>query len=233
MSGYRISDVADRTGFRPSTLRYYEQVGLLDPPERTAAGYRVYDDRAVARLSFVARAKSLGLSLEEIGELTALWEGDRCAPVQDRLRHLLTARRAAVQDQLAELVAFAGQLDAVARRLGEHTPTGPCDEACGCAAEPTEDVPLTCSLGPEDVPDRLAAWQAVLDRVVAREPVEGGVRLLFGHADALAGELAELAAAEQACCAFFDFSVRIAASGLALEVRAPDGATELVTALFG
>ena len=85
-----IADAAARTGFTPSTLRYYEQVGLVEP-QRTEAGYRLYDERALQRLSFISRSKALGLSLEEIAELVDLWDGDRCGPVQDRLRAVVTA----------------------------------------------------------------------------------------------------------------------------------------------
>ena len=65
-TGLRISEVSERTGFSGPTLRYYEQIGLLPAPERTGAGYRVYGDRDVARLDFIARAKRLGCSLDEI-----------------------------------------------------------------------------------------------------------------------------------------------------------------------
>lgn len=56
MSTYTISEAAGRSGFSPSALRYYEGIGLVSP-RRTAAGYRLYDDRAVARLAFIGRAK--------------------------------------------------------------------------------------------------------------------------------------------------------------------------------
>ncbi len=61
---YRIAEVAERSGFPAATLRYYERVGLLPEPSRTAAGYRDYDDRTLERLAFIARAKRLGCSLE-------------------------------------------------------------------------------------------------------------------------------------------------------------------------
>ena len=249
MSTYRISDVAERTGFTPATLRYYEQIGVLDAPDRTPAGYRVYDDRAVARLSFIARGKALGLSLDEITELTELWESDQCAPVQERLRHLLGDRQAGVRTQIAELVAFAAQLDAVARRLGQHTPAGPCDDNCGCTADPgprprpgmtvvqlgggptARNTPIACTLDAEEMPGRLATWQAVVAEATGREPIDGGLRLLFGPVDGLAARLADLAEKEQRCCAFFDFAVRVTPSGVALEVRAPEDAAELVAAL--
>ncbi len=76
-TGLRISDVADRTGFSGPTLRYYEQIGLLPPPERTDAGYRIYTARDIDRLRFIARAKTLGCSLDEIGDLLTVWDEDR------------------------------------------------------------------------------------------------------------------------------------------------------------
>ena len=83
---YRIKDVADRSGFTAATLRYYEEIGLLPQPARTPAGYRLYDERTVERLAFIARAKQLGCSLEEIADLTLAWDGGQCGVVQDRLR---------------------------------------------------------------------------------------------------------------------------------------------------
>src|SRR5215204_48676 len=50
-TGYRIKDVADRSGFTPATLRYYEEIGLLPDVERTNAGYRLYDERSLDRLA--------------------------------------------------------------------------------------------------------------------------------------------------------------------------------------
>lgn len=64
-TGYKIKDVADRSGFSAVTLRYDEQIGLLPESARTAAGYRLYDDDALERLAFIARAKQLGCSLDE------------------------------------------------------------------------------------------------------------------------------------------------------------------------
>ncbi|GIX50525.1 MAG: Cd(II)/Pb(II)-responsive transcriptional regulator [Limisphaera sp.] len=62
----RIGELARATGTTPDTLRYYERVGLLPAPRRTAAGYRLYDDRALSRVRFIRKARRLGLSLQEI-----------------------------------------------------------------------------------------------------------------------------------------------------------------------
>lgn len=82
----RIKEVAERTGFSAPTLRYYEEIGLLPAPTRTAAGYRTYDEATVERLAFIARAKWLGCSLDEIADLTTAgswrqWQVDRAAIV--------------------------------------------------------------------------------------------------------------------------------------------------------
>ena len=65
-SGLKIKEVADATGFTAATLRYYEQIGLLPQSTGTPAGYRTYDERTLERLAFIARAKQLGCTLEEI-----------------------------------------------------------------------------------------------------------------------------------------------------------------------
>jgi DNA-binding transcriptional MerR regulator len=67
---YRIKDVVARSGFSAPTLRYYEEIGLLPESARTRAGYRLYDDHTLNRLAFIARAKQLGCSLDEIADLT-------------------------------------------------------------------------------------------------------------------------------------------------------------------
>lgn len=80
---------------------------------------------------------------------------------------------------------------------------------------------------------RVEDWQAVLDYVRGREQMaDGGLRLSLDEEVPL-GELARLAVAEQGCCAFFSFAITVDGRGVALEVRAPDDAADLVAAVFG
>ncbi len=65
----RISELAESAGVPASTVRYYERVGLMALPARTSAGYRDYGDDAAARLLFIARARRMGLSCEQIGSV--------------------------------------------------------------------------------------------------------------------------------------------------------------------
>lgn len=248
MSTYTIGEVADRTGFTASALRFYESRGLVAPTTRTAAGYRVYDDHTLARLAFIGRAKQLGCTLEEITDLIAIWAGDRCGPVQRRFHDLVTDKIADAQRQIAELTGLTAQLQTAAAQLAGPAIDGPCGDSCACvsdipmpATEPValalidkpDDPPVACTLEPGAMPDRLAGWRAVLDHVRSRGTADdGALRVEFGDELSL-GELARLVAAEQRCCAFFSFAITVDHRGVALEVRAPDDAEGVVASLFG
>lgn len=250
--GLRISEVAERTGFSGPTLRYYEDIGLMPAPGRTPAGYRVYGERDVARLDFIARAKRLGCSLEEIQGLVEAWDEDRCAPVQHQLRSLVGRKLSDSQRQIADLMAFTADLQATAAQLATEPVDGACGDGCACISAtataaagdgpvavqfrvrsvPGDAVPIACSLNGGDMAQRLADWQVVTETVVRREPLTGGVRLVFGP-DAPLGEIARLAAAEYECCPFFCFALTVDVRGTALEVTAPPDGAELVAAAFG
>lgn len=248
---YRIAEVARRSGFPLATLRYYDDIGLLPAPARTAAGYRLYDDRSLELLAFVARAKRLGCSLEEITELASAWAGGVCGPLQDRLRRVVDAKLADARGRLAETQTFIDELQRAASSLAGHTPDGPCDDQCGCpvtsgaaeqpaavvlTAKPvpgTPTAPIACTLdGAGALEARVAEWQAVLADVTTRTTIDGGLRLEFGP-DAPIGDIAALTVAEQGCCRFFTFALTVDSRGVALEVRAPESAADLVTDLFG
>jgi len=72
MTFLTIGQVADRAGVGIDTVRFYEREGLLPKPARTPSGYRQFDERVIARLQFIHRAKELGFTLNEIKELLSL-----------------------------------------------------------------------------------------------------------------------------------------------------------------
>ena len=258
----QIAEVAQRSGFTPATLRYYEEIGLLTPPARTDAGYRLYDETSLERLRFIARAKQLGCSLDEIADLVSVRDGGRCATVQQRLLSTVETKIAGAHAQIAAMTTLAAELQRAAATLATAPVDGPCDDTCGCTADsPTltstrtsvplvakadsdardggGDVPIACTLGAGEMDARLGEWTALLaDRqdllqgVVARRALSDGVRLEFGSSTDVT-EIARLAAAEQGCCRFFDFALTIDGRGVALEVRAPADAQPVLTALFG
>jgi DNA-binding transcriptional MerR regulator len=109
-----IGDVARRSGVSAKTIRYYEDIGLLPAPQRSASGYRHYDDAVLERLAFVRAAQAVGLTLGEVRSIVALRDGGEtpCGHVLDLLR----ARSAELDRRIAELRSLRGEL----RRLVER-----------------------------------------------------------------------------------------------------------------
>ena len=249
-TGLKIKQVADASGFSTATLRYYEEIGLLPEATRSAAGYRMYDQRTIDRLGFIARAKQLGCTLDEITGLTTAWDGGQCGPVQDQLRKLVASKISESQTQLTELMTFTSELQTAAATLERHRPEGACDTTCGCVSDsPTEDIApvgvmmsakptaagepdIACTLAAGSMKGRLEDWQALLAHVERREAIDGGVRSVFAPSVPIA-ELARLVTAEQDCCQFFRFAITVDTRGLALEVRAPGDALPIVESIFG
>jgi MerR family copper efflux transcriptional regulator len=97
----KIGDVAAATGLPAKTIRYYESVGLIKPPTRSDGNYRLYDERDVATLRFIQKARALGFSLKEVGALVALWRDKRRASAD--VRRLATAHLADIDARIAEL----------------------------------------------------------------------------------------------------------------------------------
>ncbi len=110
-----IGVLARRAGLRPSTLRYYEQEGLLQPASRSQSGYRLYAPEAIDTLRFIQRAQRLGFSLSDIRLLLAGWQSgdldDRSVLATAEARHLSLERQITEwQVQLHELQLFLQDL---------------------------------------------------------------------------------------------------------------------------
>jgi DNA-binding transcriptional MerR regulator len=84
----RIGELAEQAGMSTKAIRYYEQIGILTPPARTASGYRSYDEAALGRLGFVRATQAVGLTLGEIRQVIAFRDDEQapCAHVTDLLR---------------------------------------------------------------------------------------------------------------------------------------------------
>lgn len=119
-----IGRLARATSVPAGTIRYYEAVGALPPPSRTAAGYRQYPQHAVDRLLFLRRARALGLSLRQLRGLAAAFEDGPPGSLRPRLREAMRNHLATVQQQIGELELLRDQLQRVLDRLVTPDPTG-------------------------------------------------------------------------------------------------------------
>lgn len=124
-----IGELAERSGVPPKTLRYYEDIAVLPPAGRTAAGYRVYDDDAFQRLAFIRSAQAAGLSLAEIRDVIRLREHGvaPCSHVVD----LIDNKRARVASQIAELQLLQAELDRI-REWADEVDAASCDPRLVC-----------------------------------------------------------------------------------------------------
>ncbi len=107
LSRLGIGEVARRADCKVETVRYYEQIGILPAPDRSAGGQRRYDTEHLKRLYFVRRARGLGFTLDEVRNLLRLADGTdpTCAEVAAIARGHLGGIRAKI--------ASLGRLEAV------------------------------------------------------------------------------------------------------------------------
>ncbi len=118
----RIGELADHGGVTAKTIRYYESIGLMAPPERRANGYREYADDALDRLRFIRDAQASGLTLAETGEILHMKDDGQSTCHHSRAlidRHLHD-----IDAQIASLLAAKAELTALARRAETLDPAG-------------------------------------------------------------------------------------------------------------
>jgi MerR family transcriptional regulator, mercuric resistance operon regulatory protein len=119
VTGMRIGLLADAAGIPARTIRFYERKGLLPHPERSANGYRVYDETALDGLRFIRSAQAAGLTLSEISTIINVRGGGSapCAHVGGLLEAKLDDVRQrsreleALENELADLLDRSQQLD--------------------------------------------------------------------------------------------------------------------------
>jgi DNA-binding transcriptional MerR regulator len=97
---FKMGEVSKKLRLNPQTFYFYERIGLMPSPQRTESGYRLFSQWDVDRLTFITRAKSLGLTLDEIKEILELKEGKllTCRAVYERLNKKVRAIKENIQE---------------------------------------------------------------------------------------------------------------------------------------
>lgn len=126
--GIRIGELSAQTGCNIETVRYYERIGLLPAPARSAGRYRVYETDDVRRLAFVRRARALGFTLDAVRALLAL--SDDASAACTEVRQIAATHLAEVRVKIAALEAMERILaDAVRRCTDGELPGCPIIDA--------------------------------------------------------------------------------------------------------
>lgn len=116
----RIGELAQRTGVSASTIRYYEDQGILPKPQRKASGYRVYDDNSMQKLMLIRYSLELGFSLQELQRLlTDQYD-------QQALMQAIDDKVAQMERNIAKLRTQKAELKKLQKSLSQAWQEGKC-----------------------------------------------------------------------------------------------------------
>ena len=127
----RITEVARAAGVNRETLRYYERRGLIEPPDRSPGGHRLYDQRAVQTLRIIKAAQRLGFTLEEVADLIEV----------GRQRGRDSGLQARAQTKLVEVESRMADLATIRDNLRAALDAG-CDDLHRCATSDCCPLPF-------------------------------------------------------------------------------------------
>lgn len=132
-----IGQLARQAGVPIDTIRYYERQHLIPEPARSASGYRQYAQEDVTRLNFIRRAKTLGFTLEEIGELMAI--SSNYSSDMNEMRNASARKLEVVEERLAELTRMRDALRGLVDACPGHGPLETCPIMAALTTDPAEN----------------------------------------------------------------------------------------------
>lgn len=103
-----IGQVASQSGISIKTIRYYEELGLIQSLDRTEGGFRLFDSKVMTRLAFIKRSQHLGLSLSEIKKCLKIYDQGE-APC-DQIRQQLEAKITEIDAKIHQLKTLKSEL---------------------------------------------------------------------------------------------------------------------------
>lgn len=139
--GLRAGQLADAVGVNRQTLRYYERRGLLEEPQRTLGGHRVYPEQTVTLLRVIKTAQALGFTLDEVAELVDTGKPRHGSREDPDLRARAAAKIAEIDQKIADLAAIRDSL--------ERAVAAGCDDLVSCAGNACCPISFTDLIRPE------------------------------------------------------------------------------------
>lgn len=120
----KIGELARQSGLPIDTIRFYERQGLVPPPARTSSNYRQYQPEVCRRLRFIRKARELGFTLEEIGELLELSEAswEDAGAVLERAQ----AKLHQLEERIREMQGMKKSLERLVQACSGHGPRAEC-----------------------------------------------------------------------------------------------------------
>lgn len=116
---FSIGQLSAQTAVKVPTIRFYEDKGLLDKPDRTSGNQRRYDKSALDRLKFIRHARDLGLPLKDVRELISI-EGANGSEL-NRAHEIAQNQRAGLRKRIAQLQRLEAELTRISQACdGQH-----------------------------------------------------------------------------------------------------------------
>jgi DNA-binding transcriptional MerR regulator len=113
-----IGEIAKKLDMSQRTIRYYEEIGLLNSIKRVEAGRRVYTDMDLRRLKLIKRLKIMGMTLSEMQELEAMWTIEKSTDkVLGRLLELMSNQLRRLDDRIADLNILRNEIVEFQKRI--------------------------------------------------------------------------------------------------------------------
>lgn len=119
VENFTIGALAKKAGVGVETIRFYQRRGLLVEPAKQPRGVRRYTEHDVQRVRFIKQGQSLGFSLDEMGELLSLEDGQHCREAQAVAVNKLASIRQRMESLRAMEQALAGLVERCSRNSGE------------------------------------------------------------------------------------------------------------------
>ena len=130
----KIGELAKISGLTTKAIRYYEEIGLVTAPRRSASGYRDYDEADQRRMVFLRHARQVGFSTDDCRQLLALYENPRRRSAE--VHTLVAEKLSVIEQQLSELQSLQRVLQEMAKQCAN-------DSSAHCAIIDSLANPLT------------------------------------------------------------------------------------------